>query len=285
MRNQTSETKIRKVGLFGTCRISSLVGPGLQTLRTTKSQTTAASIGAVFQDAYATYESQPFNYTTKLQDVIDSVRYLKGDLLGGKVSANKDHTFFSLFCRGYSQLSFEKAECREPGSWQQYDLVVAEVNTLRQLVIQTDRFGEVFRGLNLPWNVLLEPVHRLIDVQLSDVEIIEPSQTLADNMLGELLSLIECPLLVVGPYLLPKEPNSRSLYGEDDLVPVEKINLRRNETRLMLKNSCHRDSFTYFDMTDRIADTSEILLNQYHFSDLGKRIVYEAIQAEILALC
>lgn len=215
-------------------------------------------------------------------DIVDAVKYLKGIFLDGKISANRDRTFFSLFCRGYSQNCFENRECSEPGSWKDYDFIVAEVNSLRQVVIKTDRFGKIFRGMNLPWNIFLEQQHQLIDLMLEDFEIVEPSQEIVDNTINELLGLISCPLLIIGPYLLPHDPVMSSLFGEDDNVTVDKINARRNDVRSLLKNSRHKNLFSYFDMSENIANFPQLLLNQYHFTDQGQKIIYDKIKSELL---
>jgi hypothetical protein len=281
---QEKETaQMKKVGLFGTCRVSSLTGDGLRLIRRTKHKTTAVPVAVTYQDAHAVYECQPFNYTTKLQDVIDAIRYLQGDLLEGSVSANDDETFYSLFCRGFDKACFERRECREPGSWSSFDLVVAEVSSLRQVIIRTDRFGNRFKGLNLPWNILLEEPHRLMDLHPEDFEIIEPTQPAVDAMLKELVDITGCPLLIIGPYLLPEPPRTRTLYGEDDDIPIDKINSRRREVASLLTNSRHRSLFSYFDMTDHLAAEPGLLSNQYHFDDRGNGIIYRRILQELMA--
>ncbi|MEP1554870.1 MAG: hypothetical protein ABJJ44_06015 [Paraglaciecola sp.] len=271
---------MKSVGLFGTCRVSCLNGEGLSLLRKTKSNTTASKVGLIYQDDLAVYEGQPFNYTTKLQDAIDAIKYLKGSLFDGTISsANYDKTFFSLFCRGYSPVCFDRKECSEPKSWKGYDLIVVEVNSLRKILIKTERFGKKYLGANLPWNVFLEKQHQILEWSSDDFEIIEPTQSSVDNMLAELLTLIDSPLLIVGPYLLPETPSSRKLFGEDDHIPVYKINERRGMVRNFLLNSSSRNLFSYFDMTEHIKRSPALLKNQYHFSEIGERILYERIKS------
>jgi len=280
---ENCQNRLLRVGLFGTCRVAALKGEKLHVVKKTKSETTAVPVGLIYEDSHAIYESQPFNYTTKLKDVLDSVKYLKGSFLNGSVSANHDPTFFSLFCRAYGKSCFENKECSEPGSWKNYDWIVAEVNSLRQLIITTNRFGELFRGINLPWNATLESQHQLIDIKLEDVEIVEPTPALVDEMIGELISLIQCPLLIIGPYLLPDMPKERTLWGDEDTIPVDKINARRLKVQSILKDSCHNGLFSYFDMTEAIALNPAMLRDQYHFSELGQEFLYRNIRSIIRA--
>lgn len=272
----------KSVGLFGTCRVSSL-GDDLDFVCSTKSRLTGGGggLGSIFKAGSYYLECHPFNYTTKLSDCVDSLRYLRGGFLDGRVSANYDYDFFRLFCRGFHDDCFFNREIAEPGSFKGYDFIVFEICSLRKILITTSRFGEHLKGSLLPWNINVEPCHQKFSAGLDDFQIVEPSLSEIESSFDALAYLAGCPIMIIGPYLLPYEPTGRSLHGENDYIPIDKINSNRLKVANTLKSLCIARGVEYFDMTDHLSSNPSLLRNQYHFSLAGEKIMLDAIRLGI----
>ena len=267
-----------RVALLGTCRMSSL-GKRVKLEETTKSSLTGGGggLGNVYSLGSTIFVCHPFNYTTKLQDAVDSLEYLNGTLdIGGK-SANESRSMFNLYCRGYGDECFEKREMTEPGEGLDYDMYVIEVCSLRRIVIKTRRFGEEFYGKNLPWNIEIENCHQKISSAPEDFDVTDMSAIQVADAIERIRVLTRNRVAFIGPYLLPYIPSGRSKHGEDDGIPVEKINKRRSSVASLLKGGCEKNGVGYMDMTEDLRKCPELLRNQYHFSQEGEEVMLDKI--------
>lgn len=270
------------VALFGTCRVSSFAN-SMQLVKATKSRLTGGGGGlaSIYSYNNVVYECHPFNYTTKLYDCIDALKYLQGSLYDGNVSANSDYNFFRLYCRGYHDDCFYRGELAEPGSIKSYDCMVFEICSLRQIVIKSRKFGPTFFGGYLPWNISIEQCHQKFDPQPDDFMIVDPSLDEIERHFELLLALAKCPVFIIGPYMLPYAPTGRALHGENDLIPIDKINSSRYNIASVLRDLCQKYEVRYFDMTNSLRANPSLLRNQYHFSLEGESLFCESIKCHV----
>jgi hypothetical protein len=223
---------------------------------------------------------QPITYTTKLADVRDNLKYLQGKIYQEK-NPNLDINFFNIFFRGIDKKQFFNKTLKKPGEIingqdNNYDLYIFEICSTREILFNTNKYGEEYFGKNLNWNIDIGN-HNTIYFNKNDFLII-------DNLNNSLKILEEInelckgkKILIIGPYLLKNDTNERTPWGEIDLDVKEYVNKYRNKVINDLKHICSKfENIDYFDMSEYISKEN-ILQDQYHFNKKGKNILSNVI--------
>ena len=223
---------------------------------------------------------QPINYTTKLSDARDTLKYLQGNIYEKK-DPNYDLTFFNIFFRGIHKKAFDEKLVIKPGEIiastdknNDYDLYVIEVCSLREILFQTTKYGHDYINKNLPWNINLGAEHNTFNFSVDEFKILHNDPNRVGKDINEICSLVKNkPILIIGPYTLSVDTNTRTPWGEIDLPDNAYVNKYRREVQLLINEKINDvQNIEYFDMSEEIRK-NDLLLNQYHFNDRGRRIL------------
>ncbi len=223
---------------------------------------------------------QPINYTTKLSDARDTLKYLQGKLYKNK-DPNRNLTFFNIFFRGIHKLAYDENDVKKPGeiidpadSDNDYDLYVIEVCALREILFKTTKYGRVYLNKNLPWNIELGEEHNTFNFQKDEFRIIHNDPGRVRKDIEEICGLVNNkPILIIGPYTLPSDTNIRTAWGEIDLPDNAYVNKYRSEVQVLINEQIKDvQNIEYFDMSEEIR-SNNLLVDQYHFNDRGRHIL------------
>lgn len=230
--------------------------------------------------------TQPITYTTKLSDVRDILKYLKGNVENNidpnyPTDPNHNINFFKTFFRGCNIRGFVEKIIKKPGEPidginNDYDFYIFEVCSLRQIKFKNANYGKEFEGKNLLWNIDIYN-HNTIKFQKEDFEIIHNDINIIKETFKEIVQLTNNkPILIVGPYLLKNTKNNQ-IDHEVDRPPTDYVNNHRKEIQDILKEMINMYShIDYFDMTEYVK-TKNILFDEYHFNDEGTIILSNKI--------
>jgi len=192
--------------------------------------------------------TQPVNYTTKLIDVLDSLKYMTGRLYRD-LNPDTDSALRSIFFRGHTLHNFIMPNTYSSGK---FGKVILECFSIKQYIINTEKFGSAYLLQNLPWKIKTGYEH---DIQFEDSDIIKHKMSREEcfKTLDEIKQIVQCPMLIIGPY-----------YSK--LVP-EHVNAERLETQTILKEYCEDNNTEYFDLSTAIKDNKVIERDEFHLHD------------------
>ena len=94
--NYQNNLNSKDVYIFGTCRVAYFSHPTINFFRKIRNYHS----NYYRTDSGINIFTQPVNYTTKLQDIVDNILYMKGDLYSDK-NPKDDPVFQSIFFRGH----------------------------------------------------------------------------------------------------------------------------------------------------------------------------------------
>lgn len=274
-----------KVCILGTCRVGNLLMEHEKYINPYMDSGTQSKI---YNYNKIKIHTQPITYTTKLADVRDILKYLQGKIYANKVP-NEDINFFNLFFRGLNIRSFQEKILKLPGEIiegdsNDYDLYVFEVCSLREIIFKNEIYGSEYQGKNLIWN-LDAGEHDKTILNHEDFVTVDFIRT-AQQCFEEINELCKCkPILIIGPYLLKHDSNEHTKWGEADIPSNDYVNYYRKQVQERIK-FCIKgyQNMSYFDMTE-YTQTKNILRDQYHFNQLGQKILSDTILSYISTHC
>ena len=204
--------------------------------------------------------TQPVNYTVKLTDIVDSILYHKGLY---DTSLIKHPDFKRMF------FIFKEAKFIEPNTHPLldntpiiYSKCILEIWSIDEYLFKDGPF----KDKNLPFKI--KSCHRVYDSELFNTR--ELSENEALEKIKLIKKLVNCPILIVGPYLSLTQPTI--------------VNDKRKKTQKILKNICKLENLKYFDMTHEIEKDNTILISapgreshETHFTEKGQKIINEVV--------
>lgn len=274
----TTEDLFNKVCILGTCRIGNLYNCSIFIDRAINpyiiSQTSRLYID---NNSGTKIITQPINYTTKLADIRDVLLYLQGKIYSD-INPNLDETFFNIFFRGIHKYSFDNRQLKLPGEIieginNDFSSYIFEVSSCKEIIFNTKKYGDVYLGNNLPWNVDIGE-NNTIMFDKNDFVIYNDIER-SKKILYEINELCKNrPILIIGPYLLKKDTNIKTSWGEEtDILDLEFVNNSRKSVQDMLKCIVSDyENIDYFDMTEYVLN-DDILEDQYHFNNIGRHLL------------
>lgn len=231
------------VFIFGTCRVCYI---NYKDIRYVKSE-------REYHSRYYKYNNiniftQPVNYTTKLIDILDSLKYMTGRLYQD-LNPNTDAGLRSIFFRGHTKNNFVLPNTHPCGK---FGKVILECFSIKQYILNTDKYGSAYLMKNLPWKITTGYEH---DILFDESDIIKHKMTREEcfKTLDEIKQIVQCPMLIIGPY-----------YSK--LVP-EHVNAERLETQTILKEYCEANNTEYFDLSTAIKENKVIERDEFHLKD------------------
>lgn len=251
---------IKDVFIFGTCRVAYLTNPNIGSF---------TKIRKYHSNYYRTasgvhIHTQPVNYTTKLQDIVDNILYMKGELYADK-NPKEDPVFQSIFFRGHigqGDTIMPKTHPVVPGFGIHFYKVVIEVFSIKQNIINTEKYGSEYYLKNLPWKIKTGYEHS-IQFEESDIVVKRMTKEECFKALDTIYKNVKCDVLIIGPYVSRKVP--------------EMVNDQRRETQNILKEySKDNPRFAYFDLSNAIAET-DIEVDATHLTPTGTQILSDVI--------
>jgi hypothetical protein len=139
-----------------------------------------------------------------------------------------------------------------------YDKCIFEVWNLDEYIFKDGPF----KNKNLPFKI--KSIHR--EYPKEDFNIIELNENEALERLKQIKKLVNCPILIIGPYLSPTMPDY--------------VNNKRKRTQKILKNICKIENIEYIDLTNEIMKDNTILISnpgkesdETHFTEKGTKII------------
>jgi hypothetical protein len=271
----------KKVCIMGTCRIANLAGVRWDQYI---NPFNAGGHSKVYDYYGVKIVTQPITYTTKVTDTRDALLYMRGWIYEDK-DPNEDETFFNLFFRGLNRSAFTEKKLKKPGETvygtdNHYSAYVFEINSLREILFATTKYGESYLYKNLPWNIDIG-FHNTLPLEKDDFLMVSPSTERVLHLFQVLQYLCDDkPILIVGPYLLKTDHRQEETWGENDVLdPHQYVNHSRRNVQGMLKEAVsHFPSMEYFDMTELIFQHDEpLLLEQYHFNEYGQYLLTQRV--------
>lgn len=266
---------IKNYYIFSTCRLCYLDHPNIKHIKLLKK---------LHSNHYTINNNnlftQPVNYTVKLRDVLDSILYLKGlyfNNLDYKIFNEEKPENIKLFLDMF--FTFSSAEYVHPNTYPLDKLPCNNDIVLDKCVIEVWNLEEyifksgIFINKNLPFKI--NSVHRVNNqgnqlYSKDDFEIKKYSYEETHYIIKYIKKLINCPLLIIGPYL--------------SKTRIEDVNNKRKQTQTILKNICEIENITYFDMTNEIIKDQNILISnvgkesdETHFTEKGNKILSKVI--------
>jgi hypothetical protein len=252
---------MKDIYTFGTCRVCILQHPNIKfNYDTRQYHSKLYTIGDDIR-----IHTEPVNYTTKLQDALDSILYMQGKLFENKKPKEDDffRDFFFKSHPGPGNTIDPKTHPLQNGEEIKYDKVIIEAFSIKQYLINTTKFGEEYYMKNLPWK-LGTGYEKTIEFNPDDFIIREMTEDEVSIALDTIKNIIKCDILIVGPYV------SR-------FVP-EIVNQKRINVQNILRNYCNtHNGFSYFDLSSDILRTDTIESDSTHIHDEGKQILTNAI--------
>lgn len=251
--------------IFSTCRLTNLKHPDIVFRSRIKNQHNLCfTTNNIFPTNYNII-TQPVNYTTKLTDVLDSIKYLYG-LKYKDANPDKDNEFKKMF------FTFEKCIPYKPNQYPLAPLEIIKKNKPGKCIIEIWSLDEYifksgqFKHNNLPFKI--NSCHRSYDKNLFYINKLNFKNS--HKKIKEIKKILNCPILIVGPYL--------------SLTAPYKVNKKRIRTQNILKKICEKENLSYFDMTEEINKNNSILIqnpgresHETHFTDEGYKILSNVI--------
>lgn len=247
---------MKDVYIFGTCRVTQINNQKISSF---------AKIRRYHSNYYRTesginIHTQPVNYTTKLQDVLDAILYMKGELYADK-NPKEDSVFRSIFFRGHMNPEdsiLPKTHPVAPGFPIQFHKVIIEVFSIKQNSINTEKYGAEYYLKNLPWKIKTG-YEQDIHFEESDIAVKTMTKEECFTALNRIYEHVNCDVLIVGPYISKKVPDF--------------VNAQRKETQDILKEYCLiNQRFKYFDISNAIAE-GDIEVDTIHLTNEGIHIM------------
>ena len=136
---------------FGTCRVSY---PSHENIKFIKNIREYHSNHYKINSNINIY-TQPVNYTTNLNDILDSIYYMKGKLYNNLNPMN--HKMLqSIFLRGHKQpptnfINPNTHPSLDSTKKINFSKIIIEVFSIKKNIINTREYGEEFYLKNLPW--------------------------------------------------------------------------------------------------------------------------------------
>ena len=207
--------------------------------------------------------TQPVNYTTKLNDILDSLLYMKGEMYGDK-NPKTDKTFQSFFFRGHLSNDDTIMPKTHPLNYPEINFhkIIIEVFSIKQNIINNNKYGNEYYLANLPWKIQTGYEHS-VKFNNDDVIVKHMDKGECFEMLDKIKSIVRCCVLIIGPYVSKKVP--------------EHVNLERIETQKILKEYCDlRKDFEYFDMSNHTSQ-GNIETDSTHLTTEGTVILSQVL--------
>jgi hypothetical protein len=174
---------------------------------------------------------------------------------------NTDSILRSIFFRGHTLGNFVMPNTHSTYS---FGKVILECFSIKQYIINTEKYGTQYMMKNLPWKIKTGYEH---DIQFDESDIITHKMTREEcfSTLDEIKQLVQCPILIIGPY-----------YSK--LVP-EHVNAERMETQSILKEYCAINNTEYFDLSYAITNNIVVERDEFHLKDNNyiNSIIYQFI--------
>jgi len=251
---------MKEVYIFGTCRVAYFLHPNINSF---------SKIRTYHSNYYKTdsgihIHTQPVNYTTKLQDILDDILYMKGKLYADK-NPKEDSVFRSIFFRGHlnpQDTILPKTHPVIPSNPIEFHKVILEIFSIKKNIIHTDKYGAEYYLKNLPWKIKTG-YEQTIQFDESDFIVKTMTKDECFTALDVIYDHVKCDVLIIGPYISKKVP--------------EFVNAQRKETQDILKEYCLRSQrFKYFDLSSAIAE-ADIEIDTTHLTPLGTQILSESM--------
>lgn len=226
---------------------------------------------------------QPINYTTKLKDIRDSLYYLNNLIYSNK-NPNNDLSFFKIFFRGMNMKAFEEKIIPKPGQEfvknNDFDMYIFEICSIKEILFNTNKYGNEYNGMNLPWNISIDIYNQTFDFSENEFIMDKFNIKKAENNFKDIIKVTNNkPILVIGPYTLKEDTNEHVNWGESDVGKFEYVNNVRIKTQDILKNIISKyDNVTYFDMSKYTNKKDIMGEHNYHFNDEGQEILISTIK-------
>ena len=212
--------------------------------------------------------TQPVNYTTKLSDILDSILYMLGLYrLESEVDIReiyKTDEFKEMFfiIHDFIEPVHHPLHDIQGNTPIIYDKCVFEIFSLDEHIFKSGQFI----GKNLPYKVVSSS--RRYRPELLCTRTLNKEE--AHEKIKRISELVNCPILIVGPYL--------------SLTKPQFVNCKREQTQEILKEICEIEDIRYFDMTDSIVEDNAILVSaegreshETHFTEKGNAILSNVI--------
>jgi hypothetical protein len=200
--------------------------------------------------------TQPVNYTIKLTDILDSILYMNG-LYDHNIINNRyfKKMFFTFESANSIKQNTHPLQNNKPII---YDKCIFEVWNLDEYIFKNGPF----KNKNLPFKI--KSYHR--EYPKEDFNIIELNENEAHEKLKKIKELVNCPILIFGPYLSP--------------TMSDYVNNKRKRTQKILKKICKIENIEYVDLTNEIIKDNTILISnpgkesdETHFTEKGTKII------------
>ena len=207
--------------------------------------------------------TQPVNYTTNLNDILDSIYYMKGELYNNLNPMN--HKMLqSIFFRGHKQPPTNFINPKTHPSLDStkkinFSKIIIEVFSIKKNIINTREYGEEFYLKNLPWKICTDYEHNGIKFNENDFIIQNLTKDECFNILNEIKKEVKCDIMIIGPYISKKVPDF--------------VNEIRIKTQNILKDFCLLHNWTYFDLSETINNYDNIELDAIHYNQKGVEIL------------
>lgn len=249
---------VTEIYIFATCRYCYLYNNNIKFI---KSSRTHHSNFYKIKDNINIY-TQPVNHTTKLIDIYDDILYMKGELYQN-YDAHTNKSLQTLFFRGHNQYINPSTHPLNKDRIIKFDKVIIEAFSLKQIIINTTKYGEDFFGKNLPWKIQTNFQKNNIAFDEKDFIVTTIDEAKCFEILDEIRKMVSCEILIIGPYISKKVP--------------EFVNAERKTTQDILKKYCLKNKVAYFDMTDIINTYQNIETDEFHFNQQGKNMLSDII--------
>ncbi|AYV75746.1 MAG: hypothetical protein Terrestrivirus3_15 [Terrestrivirus sp.] len=251
--------------IFGTCRLCYLQHKDIKFIKTLRHY---HSMYYTINDNIHIY-TEPVNYTTKLIDVLDSILYMKGELYND-LDPHTNKMLQSIFFRGHNTETDVIAPKTHPNNNYteiNFTKIIIEVFSIKQYIINTNKYGDDFYQKNLPWKFTTGYEHNNISFDETDFICKHMSKNECFETLDAIKKHVNCEILIIGPYISKKVPNF--------------VNDERIQTQNILKEYCLLNDVEYFDLSD-IIKLHDIERDETHFNDYGMQILSDVIHKFII---
>lgn len=213
---------------------------------------------------YINIYTEPVNYTTKLIDVLDSIYYMKGKLYNN-LNPKNNKMLQSIFFRGHQRINDFIIPNTHPNmrnSKIEFGKIIIEVFSIKQYIINTNKYGDEFYLENLPWKIHTGYEHNGIEFDTNDFIIKHMNKEECFDILNKIKKEVNCDILIIGPYISKKVP---------DIVNDERL-----QTQNILKEFCSLYGCDYFDLSE-IIKKDDIEVDETHFNSYGIEVLSNEI--------
>mgnify|MGYP005989022503 FL=1 len=249
---------IEEVYIFATCRYSYLYNKNIQFIKKLREfHSNFYKIGNNIN-----IYTQPVNHTTKLVDIYDDILYMRGELYENLDAANNKN-LQSLFFRAHNSYINPNTHPLNKNNTIRFDKIIMEVFSIKQIIINTRKYGDEFFRKNLPWKISTNFQKNNEVFDENDFVVTTMGQKECFEILDKIRIMVGCDIMIIGPYISKKVPDF--------------VNDERRETQAILHTYCSEKKLCYFDMSDAISKHDNLEKDEFHFNQEGNNMLSDVI--------